>query len=825
MRPDLKPRPNKKKPVAAIAAAAAAVVVIIGVAVGIGVSRHTAGGPTPGGSEPPAVTQPAESLDPEDYYTLTSQWPSALPREFLDALADDSVKAIRVGPDMRFDLNEPVEITKPVMLEENSGLYFNQPVSVLADLTVNEGAEIDFRSDTTVSAALTFAPGCQSWFNGSSLTVTETGRIAVAEGGDLGAWGCREIAIDGGRLEVDGHFGTSALLRTLNGGKIAMGQNGWADLSALWLESPGDLNNSDRINMDRNAFLVASEDVFEDAAHVSTFQELERALDDRLVPTVVVDGSFEVEYYLGVTKPMLVSEGVELSGSSRDDQGLLIGDLLVNSGRITCHVQTESAVGGSGICINYGEIDSSLYSDGGGCLLNYGDLNIQYTQWKYSAIVNLGTMRHETHHQDGWEYMDLVGGCVINLGEFTLASGNSIRLIGGAFWTNIVNGGTMTVEQGAELSNSSHISGPITLAGHLDNSGGILEIETPDWLTLDGGAIDGGLIQCSEAGVLLENNENIHSAVLTRREGDMVYQDVASSDALLTAIDSAPGGIRVSAGSHIVLDGPVTVPRSLQIENGASLTVNGELIMDNSTLYNWGDLTVGGLTIQGNAQLQNNGGVTVAGGGTFALNGGTAVLWGSVTSPDGGGTLQLDGGSMLVNWGDLNGFSHITVDGGSYLADAASMNLPNGTDLRVNNGVFSRRNRLVLNDSEIYVGHDGHVDSSGGIELWQTPLINEGTFGAGCADFITHTCDITNRGQMWIASWDWQTVSTDGILENRGNLSLNCSARINWIRNYGEIGITSPVTILGEIENSGRIVLSQEGAIQGNVSGRQPEHE
>ena len=808
--PSPAPKPDRKKRIAAIAAAAAAVVVIAGVAVGIGVSRHSAGGPTPtpGGSEPPPASQPVG-----DQYLLTS----TRKQDFLDALADDSIGSIQFSTRVEIELDAPVEITKPLILGLDSGLICNGPAFLLADVTLGRGSHAYFRDGATISAAMTCREGAYGEISGDLLTVTDTGRIAVEEGADVSAWSCRQVIIDGGSLEVDGHFGTDGLLRTLNGGAVAITDTGWADLTALWLERESDFTGKDRFSIDPSALLAASEDVFEGAEHVRTYQELENAVNNRLVTAIVVDGSFAVEQYLGLNKPTLVSEGVELSTSSMDGQGLILRDLLVNRGRITCHVQPDLSSGGS--CINYGEIDAGLYSDGGGFLLNYGALNIQFTQWINSVIVNLGTMRHETRQGDR-EYMDLIGGTVVNLGEFTLASGNSLRLGGGVYWSG--PNGAVTVEQGAELSNASHIHSPITLAGHLDNFGGVVEFDSPDWLTLDGGTIDGGLIQTHGAGALLEDNESVRCAVLTCREEDWVYLDVTSSNMLLDALDSTSRGIRVPAGSHIVLDGPVTVSNTLCIDTGASLTVNGELIMGAGILCNRGELTLGGLTIQEDAQLQNNGSITITGGGTFALNGGTAVLWAPVTAADDAGELRLDGGARLVNWSEIKGFG-VTVDGGAYLADASNIFLPNGTDLRVNSGVLSERNQLVLNEGAIHVGRDGTLTVNGGIDLSETSLVNEGWFMSS-ADFTTRAGGITNRGNMSISSWDWQTISLDGTLENRGNLFTN-NGQFNQIRNYGEIDITDPVTVLGEIQNNGRIILSGEGAIYGTVSGDAPIHQ
>ena len=388
------------KKAAGIGAAALLLVVLIG-------ALAAAGLPRPGPDTDPIQTgsdatgRPGNSADVPTPIYYVYNWDID---QFESLMNDGSVTSIVIREGSNLDINRSMEITKPVQLEPFTNLHISAEVTLSATLSVAETTNL---------------------YNNSRFTVA-----------------------GGGRIEVAGYYGGDGLLRTVDGGTISVFGNGRADFGTLWLERAGDLEaDNEHIGLDQRRYIVADEDgLFENAVHVNSFRELENAANDRRTGAIVIDGGFEMEYWLTVNKPVLISEGAVLTARP-EQSGFLFGDVAVNRGR----VEGELRINDGGVYLNYGNSDVSLNTEGSSCILNLGEFRFRWGTDRYSGIVNLGHMSLET---DGnGNNLTILGGIMMNYGDVDLVSGCL------EFWANghLANFGTIRVSANAEISKAGSI--------------------------------------------------------------------------------------------------------------------------------------------------------------------------------------------------------------------------------------------------------------------------------------------------------------------------------------------------------------------------------
>ena len=270
-------------------------------------------------------------------------------------------------------------------------------------------------------------------------------------------------------------------------------------------------------------------------------------------------------------------------------------------------------------------------------------------------------------------------------------------------------------------------------------------------LTMESGQITGAAnaISALDGGIVNLNGGTVQGCVLLGKSAEMKM-----SGGTITGCDGKNGG-GISVGGAITMSGGVTGDTPV---GGGSCTISGGTIMDNDAT-NGGGVYVengGSLTVEGDAQIINNnaqsgGGIYVADGGSCTINGGT--ISNNKAQSDGGGVYSEDdrlyfnsgtisgneaqnGGGICiageynsVTLGANNGTVQLTNNtakingGGMYLAEGTT-----GHDITGSNTLISK-NR-ALNGGGVYAT-DGLLTMSGGKLSENTATENAGGIYAG----------------------------------------------------------------------------------------------
>ena len=677
-----------------------------------------------------------------------------------------------------------------IYIPDGSGLSIDEPIEITKPVVVAAGAELHLNAETTLSAPLWISEGAQM-FNNHHLIIS-----------------------GGGLLEIEGKLAGSGLLQTADGGSLATLSQGHVEFNALWLEQDSDLQSmSGHYDLNSNMYVVSNEDqLFANATRVGSFDELQAAFGDPRTSAVIINRGFELQNYLMVNKPLLIPEGVTMS-CRQNEGGLNAGQLVINRGELT----GSFLVGEGGTWINYGFIDADVYAEGG-CILNLGEMNLRYGQYKFAGIINLGNLRHERSGED-WEetYLDLIGGTALNLGSFTLAS-DCRMLLSTSGWFE--NRGEFDIEEnarlesGTELSNSG--SGVLTVHGEFCNDG-VLTVDRPENLAVFApGRINGGVIQVEGNGDLLAANELIDARILERifPEPEVEASTVEEFQELLSREDAPP--IRLMG--PVKVEGDLTLRQDLVIEGGY-LEVSGDLIVDGARLVNYEGVIAKSLTLSNGAALFHDGGLISATG--MELNNSRCTLFAPINLNQGG--LLVVNDSLMVNWGDLRACGDLQVDDGGYFYNAANFELLGRVS--IGGGTFANRNWMDLYGAD--VGEMGCMYLGGGLFVpGEAEIKNRGSLVATYCDIqVDEGARIENDGSLSLCNWEWQRFDLGGEIVNRGSLHVGGEPNIiGTLVNQNELCIDyGTLHISGQLNNRGIAWLeSDDAGYEGNWNGNPP---
>ena len=798
---------KEHKKAAGIGAAALLAVVVIGAAVAAGLPHDP--GPTPGpgsSSEPDPTGQPDSSSGP---FNPAYVYDWNMDSRFEELMNDDSVSVIIIAEGQNVSIDRPMELTKPIKLELSAQLNINAEVTISSPVQIEPHARLHINSEVTLSSTVS-VPQYADFLNFDRLTVT-----------------------GGGQIRVDGYYGGDGLLRTVDGGAISIGGTGHADFGTLWLERAGDLDaDSSQFGLDQRRYIVADEDtLFENAAHVNSFEELENAASDRRTNAIVVDGSLTMERWLIVSKPILIGEGVVLTARF-GESGFIFGDVAVNRGRVECEIQFNDG----GVYLNYGGTDTLLGNgtNGSGCILNLSEIRIRFGTYRNSSIVNLGRITLDGDSSD--DRLTILDGIMMNYGGIDLVSG-SLQLRGNGYLANF---GTVRVSADAGIENNGYIytggSGELTLEGVLWNNGG-LEYDRKDNLVLRGGSIEGGMILTWEGRSRLENSGSVHNAaILVRRnywDEDLDETQVESAEVLLSKIEyNKSRKLILRVTGDVFVDGDLTVTNHDLVVDG-SLEVTGRLTVSGGMLSNHGTLTVGSLELRSGALLDQNGGLLRLNGGTLALYDSDAVICSEIDL--GGGRLELNH-SIFFNINLIRNIGGILVDNGehqgSYLFNWTGMELLEGAGIDVGAGAFIS-SQLDVGGS-VSVGGGGLLSFLNGVRFYNGAGITTGggsNFNVSMGMSMEEDTRFVNGGLVYLDGWE-ASLDLYGEIVNQsgGHISLwGDPININGVfRNEGEVNISwGALNIGGEFNNQGSAHTDGSGNevnIRGNWTGNPLEY-
>ncbi len=669
-------------------------------------------------AETPAETDSGTGGDPASEVTVTSL------SRFQEALEDDSVTYINLVGNITWETeNGVLEINKAVHIATGVGL-----LSVHA-VVVGEGGSVEIASGGSLEAEI------------GLIQTKDGGSITVRDGGSLSAW-------------------------------------------KLWVEQEDDLpledgasfymygcDSRDEIKARSTLYIALSEEeLFADATPVTTWDELQAALEDGSTQAVKVTSGSEITVteWFDAQAPVLIEEGAVVTAA--DGEWGLRDTVLVNRGTMTCDLSLEDGESSS-VIVNYGTITGRLSGCSWSVFLNVGQMNLcglgaLWSTLQHTDLVNLGTINAVGEGED--VFFDFRENTLMNFGVWTLegqnmADGEQACLTStGSF----VNWGTFEIGADASLENYGLMKnyGSINLteaSSTLQNEGEINmygQINAVTDSLLDGK----GLITYSDPDALTLP-ENIHEALtLVNDSGD---GDGVTWVSNLKELESALANDEVDRvildDEDVTVSGDLTVNKQLFLNR--TLTVEGSLTVTGEGAHLYGAVNADSLTVSDGAVATLGGGCTF---GSVTAEGGSTVYTGYMESET---TLTLES-SLLVAYDEL------------YLANA-EVTLENSEMYVWQDLGLENCNVTIDENSELTHGYD-NLTLSG-----DSTLTNYGTFDER-SDHWTYDCilngTVTNYGIMYLDAV--MTVNLNGTLNNYGVLyGLYSADNDNGLHIYGSL--------------------------------------
>lgn len=635
------------------------------------------------------------------------------------------------------------------------------------------------------------------------VTVSQTGYVQV-DG---------ELSLDYGMLRVSGTVAVGSTGELTGSGLM------WMDREDCLTVAPGGSAVLSGVSYDDEdnggQFLALDEEkLFADAWEVTTFEALSEASQRSDIRTVVITADIELTQGLTFDKPVLIEEGVTVSGGplfSVDEGGrdnlLLDAAVLVNRGTLACSVNAGDWDGriGDEYCtiLNYGTIQGDLFLDCPGSLLNFDRLEIFGSQILSTSLYNLGEVvyaQSSDYPDENWINFYCP---VFNFGSITVAGDNAPHMHINSGVT-FANAGTLEVGANGELVNYGHLrnAGRVTVTdptGAFDNAGlyetasanSVLEMHTESDLNY------GGLFQVGADTVLILPDEaHIRFSgghIVTFRWGDTAvdestYRSVTTEEELRQALADDGCQLVFLDDGELTVNGDLTINKRVAIGGGVLRIEGGDLTVSGVDAFLLGSVELGGgqLTVTDGAaacpDLTGCGGLTVSGGGLVVLANAAEIADGQVTLDDGqlidlGGlslvrtALQVESGVFRAcGWLDLTGCDVEVGETGELLTNSSQVRMDGATTI-VNRGIFE-----LLNDRSFPFELSGSLTNYGWVCIDTEVELSGSLTNYGTVQFAWNGCTITgtldNQGTVLAANCDVQTQGggsyTGTPVEHRG---------------------------------------------------------
>lgn len=645
---------------------------------------------------------------------------------------------------------------------------------------------------------------------GVSCTVAEVTvdkRVTVEDGASLSVGDL--IVTESGYVKVEGTLdigsavmhllGTESRVEITDGGELVTNKH-----TLLWTESADHLNmqvsGEGLTTISGNQLLFDEEEVFRDAASVTTYEELKAALEAGR--PVSIDADIEVLEDISVTTAVRVSENVTLTRSdsnwiviSKDavfvNHGTVMGGLLIKDG---------------GYMLNYAHLDMrdvnnvSLWMEGGGILVNKGTLDAYDVSrvWADAQMYNVSVLNAH--------YFLLLGGSMVNTGEIHVFGTPQNRGRAGLVLSNgsvLYNKGSLTAEDDSRLENYGcientgrmHMSERVIFFNSiLHNEGYFESVSTANLNEVSGIYYGGGEFTLPRKNglCLFEVQEESRSADIVRvKTKEELYSALERDDVTQILIQEK---IRVTEDLHVKKE--LFVEGSLIVEEGASVTIRSSRM----TLLNGGCLSAAKVSLLGQAQMimEDGAQLKIAGSGELRLKeqslllsrGGEIFLEQAYLEVENTSCLVMMESGMNADGADIHVLKGavfadaicdernvcelgITIDSGAEMHLSGNVTLQNA-DISVKGGSLINSARyLTLVSSTLFVGESGKMyNVFCSTRMNETNVRNEGFMRASGFDENKTALDHTIMVNTGMIDFGLIEIDENSIIENNGSFYL-----------------------------------------------------
>ncbi len=727
------------------------------------------------GSEAPAETEhPAPTVETRPDYSEAIAY--AVERALCDEaelrrlLADDNVPAVKLTSNIGMELIEqPLVLTKPLILQSGACLELSQSV------TVAEGGLLQVEGDVTVNSMI--------HADGGEIIVASTGKLMGGSGRLLLTRESDLTVEDGGEVES-------------------------------WLRE--------------KTTVFCEEDIFRDAVHVTSWDELVSYADISFTKAIVIDADITLKENLDQRIPIMISPGVTVDTNMDEpwdfDHGYswdVEGSVLVNYGTITGCVNVgdwDDSRDDNSVVLNYGTIghtffvnpghrideDGDGYSVAGntGVLYNFGTLDVSAALVADVDLYNLGTINYKA--AENIDMFDIQESVVFNGGYWGV---EGWMTYGSSELEIFLNAGTLELAENGVFVQSGHMmnTGSLTLThreaefnnhGLIESKGSINAIPDSKWY-------NDGLVFYSRCSTLELNRVIDHDDMYIPFAWD--WRDSSEGTRYVTTEEELREQLESEDCQVVVIDeGEIHLTDGLGVHKKILAVGGGKLYTDGHEL-----------ALEDAGYLYCNGDQLDMGAGKLTLRWNSAAYVSNLANAD---DVEVSRGSRLLIRNDR-------LESGSGWDVVI--------DLTENSDLISL-NYCSMKNTMINLGKNCILRNLGGMRLQESyvRVISDAEFRTEWADLVIDQGNIINYGHVIVEAYHEMyelTINEDASMEDFAwtefyGPHLDVYGMYN--NNGGNLCIDRDIRVYGKLFNRSGITSFGGAGVQvmenGEFSGRDP---
>lgn len=191
--------------------------------------------------------------------------------------------------------------------------------------------------------------------------------------------------------------------------------------------------------------------------------------------------------------------------------------------------------------------------------------------------------------------------------------------------------------------------------------------------------------EADTAAAIDSGSEASETADTARESGKPTY---APGESAVSTLEELKTAATDAANTKLHIAADISIPEQYSLERagdlevvideGVTLSVNGEFEIVNCILSNNGSMAVSGVFVYGLTNFNNNGALTVEDGGSVTCGQSNASSSGSVTVRE-GAEFYIERGTIFDNAGEVINEGHFCVRDGGQLNDQGGSVVNNGT--------------------------------------------------------------------------------------------------------------------------------------------------
>ena len=666
----------------------------------------------------------------------------------------------------------------------NNGTFTNEG-SLIAETINNNAGTLTNKEGSTLSA---------DTFN-NAATIKGTGELTLGSGENTGSITQSAITIATGGEYTNASSGTM-IADTISISTNSKFNNEGSLGSAI--SSVGEIiNDGIFTNTGNNSSIYANKIVNNENATFKT--ENQNIVAGKFVNLGTYEGSGSSALDGGENTGNYTDDVVTIDGSYNNTGSITANETFTNKGTITGNTDVSGEIAGS-ITVN----------DDGGTSSNSGDItqaNITINGDKFTNNANKTITTAESFTNTA---KDLANNGIIDASKGTFSNSSAITGGGNLELSSGKNTGSITQEiveitQGGKLTSEGTDTAKASIVANTLTNSGTLELNNSNLtitnavsngiISATGGenelnaSLSGGSLNIANGASLSQTGGGVGKDVNLDIAAGSIY-DVNTGDVVIDSQDTWAGTVNLASG-NLTTDG-VTQNGVLDADTGKFNVTNGSDIIIGKDSSIAGDVTT---KIDSTSTLNINGGSVVLNSGdnwsgTIVLGTHGSAETNSKLDISGlsqNGTLQANSGTLAVGTGDLN------IGTGSYIENAVKIETQGDINIS-GEGVVGVDDNDTITGSTVTLGNNG----SGGTLNYGNTLNPNFTIDA-------------DSGNLNLLSGSKLTIGSGSSIEDAVNLNISAGSELTLAQ--AELNLTNADTWDGMIRNENGGIINADGLV------------